>query len=128
MYDDNPMAFHLNRADERVIRKLARRYRYINIGWIIISLLLFGTVVGSIAAIYNLWAVYTRWKIPAMIQRRDPRVPSIYGQDSGWFLTWALINIVLGGVVGAILIGYEYFFVRREILKNRHLFTGMSRA
>jgi len=128
MSNQNPMAFHQNQADERKIKKLASRYRAINIGWIIISILLFGTVVGSIAALWNLYAVYTRWKIPSMIEARDPRVPAIYGNDAGWFITLLVVNVALGGVIGAALIGYEYFFVRREILNNRHLFSGLSRA
>lgn len=122
------MGYHQNQADDRRIKKLANRYRAINIGWIVISLLLFGTVVGSIAALWNLYAVYTRWKLPAMIEARDPRVPSIYGNDAGWFITLLIVNVALGGVIGAALIGYEYLFVRREILNNRHLFSGLSRA
>ena len=124
MYENHPMAYHLSLADEQLLRKLAGRYRIVNIAWIVISILLFGTLVGSIAAIWNLYAVYTRWKIASLIEARDPRVPSLFG-DSGWYITMALVNVVLGGAVGAAVVAYEYFFVRREVMKHRHLFSGM---
>jgi hypothetical protein len=127
MNDTNPMAYHQNQADERLIKKIASRYRMVNIVWIVISILLFGTVVGSIAALWNLYAVFKRWNVPNLIEARDPRVPSIFA-DTGWYVTFLLINLVLGGVVGAIVVGYEFLFVRGEILKHRHLFSGMSHS
>jgi hypothetical protein len=125
--DANPMAYHQQQADERLVRKLAGRFRIVNIAWIVLSILLVGTVVGTIAAAWNIYVISQRWKVPAMIEARDPRVPSLFGNDTGWYVTMLVVNVALGGFVGALLIGYEYFFLRSEVLANRHLFSGLPR-
>lgn len=109
---------------DRLARKLARRFRMLNWLWLGLSLLLLTSMVGVVAALWNMYVVYQRWRTPELIERRSPAVLSMYRNDSGWFLTFLLINLVLGGVVGAILIAYEYLFIRAEVRKHRQVFGG----
>lgn len=111
-----------NAAADRLARKLARRIRLINWCWIGLSLLLLGTGVGIIAAAWNVYVTIQRWSLPKLVERRSRSALASYSGDSGSWITWLLINVVLGGFVGAGIIAYEYLAVRSQVLKNGHLF------
>lgn len=118
---------HSEESANRLARQLARRFRLINILWIVISLLQITTVIGVVIAAWNLYVTYKRWRLPELIASRSPSAVAMFKGNEGWYISFFLINLV-GGVVGAGLIAYEFLFVRGQVLKNRHLFTRGARV
>lgn len=113
---------HTEESADRLARQLAGRFKIINITWIIISLFQITTVIGIVVAAWNLYVTYKRWRLPELIAARSPSAVAMFQGNEGWYISFFLINLV-GGVVGAGLIAYEFLFVRGQVLKNRHLFT-----
>lgn len=112
---------------DRLAKKLAGRFKLVNVLWVVLSVCLLVSFVGAVAAAWNLYVTTTRWRMAELIERRSPAAVDFYDGGAGWFLTAALVNLALGGGLGAALVGYEYFFVRRPLLANRHLFDGRAR-
>jgi hypothetical protein len=121
-FDSMDTSTHSTEAANRLARQLARRAKLINWSWLVLSLFLLGTGFGIIAAAWNAYITFQRWKLPALIERRSRSALAAYSGEPGTWITWLLINVVLGGFVGAGIIAYDYFFVRAAVLKNRHLF------
>jgi len=43
--------------------------------------------------------------------------------DAGGLIVMAAVNLILGGVIGVIFVGFDAY-IRSLVLKNAHLFTG----
>jgi hypothetical protein len=108
--------------DDHLARRLAGRFRLLSFLWIVLSVLLLASAVGAVAAAWNFYVTAQRWRLAGLIERRSPAAVAMYQGDEGWFLTGALVNLALGGGIGAALIAYEYFMIRRPVLANRHIF------
>jgi hypothetical protein len=106
---------------DRLARKLARRLRLVNVLWIVISLLQLSTVIGAVIAAWNLYVIARRWHLPRLVVSRSPAAVAAFRGNEGWYLTFFLINL-LGGVVGAGLVAYEFLLIRGPLLGNGHLF------
>ena len=117
------MLEHTEAAADRLASSLAGRARVIQICWIVLSLGLFATVAGAIAGAWNFYVIIKQWWLPGAIRARSVAVVRRYQGDSGHWLTWGLINLVLGGGIGVLLIAAEYFLVRNPIVKNRAIFN-----
>jgi hypothetical protein len=78
------------------------------------------TVVGIIAGAWNIYAATTRIKVAPRIERRESGVPSAFASLTGYVII-GVINLVLGGVIGLILLGVD-LYVRDQVLKHRNLF------
>ena len=87
--------------------------------WLVIGVIQVVSCVAALAGIWNLWVVRQRWDMPRQIRRRSPAVVMMYTDDLPWFAAFFLINLLLGGVVGVLLIGVEFLFVRRYVLRHR---------
>jgi hypothetical protein len=112
---------------DQLARKLAGRFRLVNVAWVVLSVCLLVSFVGAVAAAWNIYVTTTRWRMAALIEARSPAVLDFYDRDAGWFLTAAIVNLALGGGIGAALVAYEYFFVRKPVLDNRHVFARSGR-
>jgi hypothetical protein len=58
------------------------------------------------------------------IYARDPRVPASF-EPTGQLIVIGLINPLLGGVIGVIFVGLD-FFIRYQVLANARLFARPS--
>lgn len=112
---------------EALARSLATQFRVLNISWIVITVLQVATCAGVVAAAWNAYVLVKRWKVPRLIEARSPSVVAMYENDGAWFVTFLVMNLVLGGVIGAGLIAWEFFFIRAKVLGNRHLFAPAAR-
>lgn len=112
---------------DRLVSSLAFQYKILNWSWLILSIILIISCAGIIAGVWNLYVLRGLWKVPQMIRSKSPAVVSIF-QDGGNLIAFLLINIALGGAVGALLIAYEYFFIRPKVLENRHVFEAYGQA
>ena len=112
-----------NHSATLLAQRLASRFRMLNVAWIILTIMLGLSAVGLIAAAWNFYVFMSRRHIPRLIDERRAAVLGLYHDDIGWFIMFFLINLILGGGIGALLIAYEFFFIRNKVLANRHIFT-----
>jgi len=113
---------HTEESAARLARQLSRRFKLVNIAWIVISLLQLSTVIGAVIAAWNFYVIYKRWRLPELIATRSPAAVAMFEGNEGWYITFFLINL-LGGIVGAGLVAFEFVAIRGPVLKNRALFT-----
>ena len=103
------------------IRKLAE-YELISCCiWIAIAVLQICTCYGSIAGVWNICVGVSRYRMIARIKARDARIPSEH-ERLEMLIVIALVNLILGGVIGIALVAFDYY-VRNQILENRHVFN-----
>jgi hypothetical protein len=103
---------------DHLYRRLARRFRTLNWLWLVLSLVQVVSCVGIIAAAWNLYVLYQRWRVPELLRRGDPAIAGLYRNDEGWFISFLVINLALGGVVGAALIAYEFIWIRAPLRRQ----------
>lgn len=111
-----------------LVRSLADQFKALNVMWVVLTLLQVLSCAGIVAAAWNAYVLSRRWKFPKYILARSPGVVQAYQGDAAWFVSFFMINLLLGGVVGAFLIAWEFFFIREKILKNAHVFRGLPDA
>lgn len=106
--------------DATVVRRLALYERLSGWAWLTLGVIQVLTVVGIVAGAWNIYAATTRIKIAPRIERREAAIPSAFASLTGYVII-GVINLVLGGVVGLILLGID-LYVRDQVLKHRNLF------
>lgn len=103
------------------VEQIAEYQKISNIIWLIVAILQICSVVCIIAGIWNIIAVTCSWKLPEKILRQEEDVPSYYEGIVG-LIVIAVVNLLLGGIIGVILVGFD-FYIRNLVLNNRHLFN-----
>jgi hypothetical protein len=103
-----------------VVRRLALYERLSGWAWLTLGIIQVLTVVGIIAGAWNIYAAITRIKIAPRIERREAAIPSAFASLTGYVII-GVINFVLGGVIGLILLGLD-LYVRDQVLRHRNLF------
>jgi hypothetical protein len=111
--------------DAALVRSLADQFKALNVLWATLTVLQVLSCAGIVAAAWNAYVLSRRWKFPGLILARSPAVVLAYQDDVTWFVIFFAVNVLLGGVVGAGLIAWEFFFIREKILKNAHIFQGL---
>jgi len=101
------------------LHRAASLFAALNWIWLVIGVIQVVSCVAALAGIWNLWVVRQRWDVPRLIRRRSPAVVMMYTDDLPWFAAFFLINLLLGGVVGVLLIAVEFLLVRRSVLRHR---------
>jgi hypothetical protein len=110
--------------EETTIRRLADYERLSGIFWIVLGILLCLTIIGAIAGVWNILAGRSGLGLAKRIRERDPGVPSEYEGTTG-LIVIGLVNLFLGGAIGILFVAFD-FYVRDQVLKNKHLFTGRA--
>jgi hypothetical protein len=124
-----PRGPELTEAQEAaLVRGLADQFKALNVMWVVLTILQVVSCAGIVAAAWNAYVLSRRWKFPEHILARSPGVVQAYRGDEAWFVSFFMINLLLGGVVGAFLIAWEFFFIRGKILKNAHAFRGLPES
>jgi hypothetical protein len=111
-----------DRAD--FIRRLAEFEKISAILWLVLSIIQIISVIAIIAGVWNLFASFSRFGMVKKIRNADPQVPSDY-EGIGQLVVIGLINLFLGAVIGVVFVVLD-FYVRDQILKNRHVFVSGS--
>ena len=112
--------------DENLIRRIADYERISGILWIVLAIIQICTCIGAVAGIWNIFAGRSRLKIAPQIRLRNPNVPKAF-ESIGQLVVIGAINLLLGGVIGVIFVGFD-FFIRDKVLTNNRLFTGVQPA
>jgi hypothetical protein len=119
----NPALRPQSTSDE-LTRSLARRFRLLNWAWLVVSIIQAISCLGIVASAWNLHVLHSRWRVPERIVGRSTSVVRMYQNDEAWFLAFLIVNVALGGVIGAVLIVYEFLSIRKQVLDNRHVFLA----
>jgi Family of unknown function (DUF5362) len=110
--------------EQTLIRRLSEYVKWSGIAWIILGAIQILTVVAALAGVWNIFAGITRIRTGKAIKARSALVPAAFEGITGLVII-GIINLVLGGFVGVILVGVD-FFLRDKVLTNAHLFTGQE--
>ena len=112
---------HLNTyVQYDILKKISNHQKISNILWLIIAILQICSVSFIIAGIWNLIGTILTWNLPKKIMYQDKEVPSYYEGIWGLIIL-AIVNIAIGGLIGAIIIFYD-FYIRNLVLSHRDLF------
>lgn|GEM_PF-3355117 len=96
------------------------------IAWLCLGILQVISLYLIIAGIWNIIAAISRLRIRRGIESRASTVPAQYECLTG-LIVIGVINLIFGGVIGVLLVGFD-FYIRQQILQNRHLFVGKTHA
>lgn len=105
-----------------VIRQLSDYERYSGWAWVTLGVIQVITVFGIIAGVWNIVAGISRIKMAPRIAARDPAVPAAFDSLT-MYIVIGVINFVFGAMIGLAVLALD-LYVRNEILKHRHLFSG----
>ena len=116
-----PTGEHKSEVDDvdLTVNRLADYQRWSGFLWIGLGIIQALTVYGIIAGVWNIFAGISRVKMAKQIRARDASVPAAFKDVSGLVII-AIVNILLGGVIGLVVVGFD-IFVRDKILKHREL-------
>ena len=110
-----------NNSSDLIIKKIADYQKTSNIVWLIIAIIQIICIYTIIAGIWNLVATIFNWTLPQKILNRENDIPEIYDSITGLVII-GLINLFVGGIIGVILIIFN-FYIRNLVLENRNLFS-----
>jgi hypothetical protein len=68
------------------------------------------------------YAGICRIKTKKFIRTRDSSIPARFRPITGLVII-GVINVLLGGIIGIVLIGFD-IFIREKIIENSHLFVA----
>jgi hypothetical protein len=114
-------AGQLETPEQTLVRRLSEYVRWSGIAWIILGAIQILTLFAALAGVWNIFAGITRIRTGKAIKARSALVPAAFQGIAGLVII-GIINLVLGGFVGVILVGVD-FFLRDKVLTNAHLFT-----
>lgn len=89
--------------------------------WIIIGLIQCIAVFTAAAGVWNIVNAIVSLRNMRNIQPGNPHVVSYFDQRKVWLIVMAVVNIILGGVVGVLLVAFNWY-VRDYVLQNRAAF------
>jgi len=90
--------------------------------WIVIGILQVIALVTIIAGAWNIYAGITRYKLAGRIQPHRRWIISEFENSLNSIILIAVINLILGGVIGIAFAGFDYY-IRDYVLKNRAVFS-----
>ncbi len=110
-----------NNCQNPTIGKISGLQKTSNILWLILAIIQICSVYLIIAGIWNLIGTIACWSFPKRIQKQDPTIPKDY-EGIAELIIMAVVNLFVGGVIGVILIGFD-FYIRNLVMENKHLFN-----
>jgi len=91
--------------------------------WLIIGAVQLVLVWSAAAGVWNIINAILRLRSVKNIYAGNPAVVPWYDDRRNWLIAFAIVNLVLGGVVGVLLVAFDWW-VRDFALKNRAVFEG----
>ena len=108
---------------DSVVQKIKNGEIISSIAWLVIGVIQCLSVAAIAAGIWNIVNAIIRLINLKNIYLRNAGVVAYFDQRKIWIIVMAIVNIVLGGVVGALLALYDWY-IRDLALKNRAVFEG----
>lgn len=91
--------------------------------WLIIGIVQLVLVWTAAAGVWNIFFAIMRLRSLKNIYAGNSALVPWYDDRRNWLIAFAIINLVLGGVVGVFLVAFDWW-VRDYVLKNRAAFEG----
>lgn len=92
-----------------------------NIIWIVVGIIQCVAVYTAAAGVWNIINAIVALRNVKNITAHNPCVVPYFDQRKVWLIVLAVVNLVLGGVVGVVLVLFEWY-VRDFVLRNRSAF------
>lgn len=92
-----------------------------NIVWIVVGIIQCVAVYTAAAGVWNIVNVIVALRNAKNITAHNPGVVPYFDQRKVWLIVLAVVNLILGGVVGVVLVLFEWY-VRDFVLRNRSAF------
>ncbi len=116
----------MNNKHKQYVDTLAGREQIAAIVWLIIGILQICTFIFSIAGAWNIYASITRFRQAKLVKSGYPGLVNSYDKWLPRLIVGLLINLFLGGVIGAAGSLYDIFFVRGYVLDNKQTFAEIE--
>lgn len=94
-----------------------------SIVWIVVGVLQCVAVYTVAAGVWNIINAIVSLRNVKNIQPGNSAVVSYFDQRKVWLIVLAVVNLILGGVVGVVLVLFGWY-VRDYVLRNRSAFEG----
>ena len=121
-----PLPLHNPASDDSLIRRISEYERISGILWIVLGAIQILTILCIIAGVWNIFAGISRVKASKSIADREASIPKMFEENLTMLIVIGAVNLLLGGVIGILFVAFD-FYIRDLVLKNTHLFTGISR-
>ena len=105
-----------------IVGRLATYERLSGIVWMVLAVFQILSCAGVFAGVWNLYAARSRLRLAPRVAARHIEVPKVYEDGVPQLVLLLLVNVFLGGTIGAIWVLFD-FYVRAKILENRGAFT-----
>lgn len=104
-----------------VAAKVRRGEVISNIAWIVIGIVQCVTLYAAAAGVWNIINAIVSLRNVKNIQLGNAAVVPYFDGRKVWLIVLAVVNLVLGGVVGVLLVLFEWY-LRDYVLRNRSAF------
>lgn len=106
-----------------VVQKVRRCEVFSGIVWIVVGVIQCCTVYAAAAGVWNIINSIVSLRNVKNITAGNPAVIPYFEQRKVWLIVLAVVNLILGGVVGILLVLFDWY-VRDFVLRNRTAFEG----
>ncbi len=107
---------------QNVTKNLSEREKTSAIIWLIIGILQCLSFVAIIAGAWNIYSAYTRFQQSKAVLEPWKGIVNTYDKWMTNIIISLVINLIVGGVVGALGALYDMFMVRQYVLDNKAVF------
>lgn len=94
-----------------------------NVAWLIVGIIQCVLVYTAAAGVWNVVNAIVALRNVKNITAHNPGVVPYFEGRKTWLIVLAVVNVVLGGVIGVVLVLFDWF-VRDFVLRNRSAFEG----
>lgn len=108
---------------KKVANELAEKEKLAAIIWLVIGIMQCLSFACIIAGVWNIYAAITRFKQAEAVKNPWPGIVNSYDKWQSNIIISIVINVIFGGVVGAVGGLYDLFVVRDFVLKNKEIFN-----
>ena len=108
-------------SSDAVARKVRRCEVASSVVWIVVGIVQCVMLYTAAAGIWNVVNAIVRLRNVKNVVSHNPQVVPYFEQRKVWLIVLAVVNIILGGVVGIVLVLIDWF-VRDYVLRNRSAF------
>jgi DNA-directed RNA polymerase subunit RPC12/RpoP len=112
-------------VDERIANRIRKYETVSGILWLIIGAVQLALVWTAAAGVWNIINAIMRLRSVKSIYAGNPAIVPWYDSRRNWLIAFAIVNLVLGGVIGVFLVAFDWW-MRDYVLRNRAVFEGTS--
>lgn len=110
-------------AAEQIAARIRKCEVISGILWLIIGIVQLILVWTAAAGVWNIFFSIMRLRSVKNIQAGNSELVQWYDGRKNWLIAFAIVNLVLGGVIGVFLVAFDWW-VRDYVLKNKAAFES----